>query len=50
MLLLATAGIICAVSATSTLGLGAGLALLSVGAGGISAGLMTRDTKPAARS
>lgn len=48
MLLLTTAGMVCAVSVTSTLGLGAGLVLLSVGAGGISAGLMTRDTQPTA--
>ena len=47
MLLLMLAGILGSVSATSTLGLGAGLVLLSVGAGGVSAGVMARDTKPA---
>jgi hypothetical protein len=45
MLLLMTAGILGVVSATSTLCLGAGLVLLSVGAGGVSAGVMARDTK-----
>lgn len=50
MILLATTGMVCAVSATSTLGLGAGLVLLTVGAGGVSAGVTTRDTKQAARS
>ena len=41
------AGIVGAISATSPLGLGLGLALLSVGAGGVSAGVMARDTKTA---
>lgn len=44
MLLLVPAGIAFAAYATSTLALGAGLALLSTGAGGVSAGLMTTDT------
>lgn len=41
MLLLVTAGIICRISATSTRALGLGMVLFSVGAGGISAGVMT---------
>lgn len=45
MLLLITAGIVCTVIATSTLTFGAGLVLLTTGAGGVSAGLMTWDTK-----
>ncbi|MBT2520108.1 hypothetical protein [Arthrobacter sp. ISL-28] len=49
MLLLVTAGVAFAVSATSTLVLGAGLALLTTGAGGVSAGLMTRDAKKTTR-
>lgn len=42
MLLLVTAEIVCTI--TSTLGLGTGLVLLAVGAGGVSAGVMTQDT------
>lgn len=49
MLLLVTAGIACVVSATSTLSLAAGLILLTVGGGGLSAGATTRDSKPTAR-
>ncbi len=45
MLLLVLAGIVGAISATSPLGLGLGLVILSVGAGGVSAGVMARDTK-----
>ncbi|WP_252573504.1 hypothetical protein [Pseudarthrobacter cellobiosi] len=47
-MLLVTAGIVCTI--TSTLGLGTGLVLLAVGAGGVSAGVMTRDTQQTARS
>ncbi len=50
MLLLMLAGIAGAISATSALGLGLGLVLLSVGAGGVSAGVMARDTKTIPRN
>lgn len=45
MLVLVASGIVLAVTAHSTLGLAAGLVLLTVGSGGVSAGFMTRDTK-----
>jgi hypothetical protein len=49
MLLLVATGIVFAATATAMAGLGAGLAMLTVGAGGISAGLVTRDPKRPAR-
>ncbi|WP_258803479.1 hypothetical protein [Pseudarthrobacter sp. NS4] len=49
MLLLVVAGIALAASATAMPGLAAGLALLTVGAGGVSAGLVTRNSKRPAR-
>jgi predicted Na+-dependent transporter len=45
MLLLLTGGIVCAVSATSHSGIGVGMVLLTVGAGGVSAGVMTRGAE-----
>ncbi len=42
MLFLVTVGTLCSVTAPNTLGLASGLVLLSIGAGGFSAGLMTR--------
>ncbi|MBT2523081.1 hypothetical protein [Arthrobacter sp. ISL-28] len=41
-LLLVAAGIFCTVAATTTLRFGLGLALLTVGAGGFSAGIVAR--------
>lgn len=43
MILLTAAGILSVVAANSTLGFGVGLALITLGSGGISAGLMTRE-------
>lgn len=45
MLLLVAAGVLLVVSASSMPGLAAGLAMLAVGSGGVSAGMMTRDTE-----
>ena len=45
MFLLVAAGVVLAASAVSTSVLALGLVLLSIGAGGVSAGLMTLDTR-----
>jgi hypothetical protein len=49
MVLLIIAGIICTVIASSPLDLGLGLLLLTVGSGGVSAGLMAREPGQAGR-
>lgn len=48
MLLLVATGVVFAAAAGSTPGFAAGLVLLTVGSGGISAGLVTRETKSVA--